>query len=286
MALAAPAAAQGFNPFGDTQTTRGAYRNDPRPQRLQPLPPPQPQYGYRYGPGYAYGVRPGYGYGRPGYGSQGYGSPYGFDDDDDDMVPPAARPRQALPNQPPVTSDGGPRPSISAKTPPLVAFNSSYGAGNIVIDSSGRALYYVVSSTEAYRYPIAVGREGFSWTGAEKISRKAEWPDWRPPAEMRERQPGLPEVMTGGLRNPLGARAIYLGSTLYRIHGTNDAKSIGGAASSGCFRMTNNHIADLYNRASVGSTVTVVSRLPAGTFRGIASNDTTVPARKTLGAAL
>jgi lipoprotein-anchoring transpeptidase ErfK/SrfK len=131
-----------------------------------------------------------------------------------------------------------------------------------VIDTAGRQLFLVQSGGTALRYPISVGREGFTWTGTQKISRVADWPDWRPPAEMRERDPRLPELMTGGVRNPLGAKALYLGNSLYRIHGTNDARTIGQAASSGCFRMLNGHVLDLANRVGVGTTVTVVSSLP------------------------
>jgi lipoprotein-anchoring transpeptidase ErfK/SrfK len=157
--------------------------------------------------------------------------------------------------------DGGGRPGISPEAPPIVRF-SGYAPGNIVIDTRGRALYYVLPGNQAYRYPVAVGREGFQWYGSQKISRTAAWPDWIPPAEMRQRDPRLPERMTGGVRNPLGAMALYLGSTLYRIHGTNDARSIGGAASSGCFRMMNAHVLHLAQRAGVGTTVTVVRSLP------------------------
>ena len=113
-------------------------------------------------------------------------------------------------------------------------------------------LYFILSPTEAYQYPISVGREGFSWTGTEVISRKQEWPDWNPPKEMIARDPRLPDKMTGGMKNPLGALALYLGNTLYRIHGTNDPKSIGRAASSGCFRMMNEHVLHLASLASVG----------------------------------
>ena len=113
----------------------------------------------------------------------------------------------------------------------------------------------------AYEYAISVGREGFNWTGSETVSRKQEWPDWHPPAEMRERDRSLVK-MTGGLKNPLGAMALYLGETLYRIHGTNDAKSIGRAASSGCFRMLNAHILHLASIAEVGTQVAVVAFLP------------------------
>ncbi len=174
--------------------------------------------------------------------------------------------------QVPLSSDGGARPSIAGSPPAPVSFRSSYGAGNIVIDTGGRQLLLIASGTQAYRYPIAVGREGFTWTGVERVSRKAEWPEWRPPAEMRARVRNLPEVMSGGIRNPLGARAIYLGSTLYRIHGTNDTRSIGSASSSGCFRMTNAHVVDLSRRVSIGATVTVVRRLPGSATRFAENN--------------
>jgi lipoprotein-anchoring transpeptidase ErfK/SrfK len=162
----------------------------------------------------------------------------------------------------PAFLDGGARPSISGSAPPQVAF-TGYSTGSIVIDTSSRALYYVTSSTSAYRYPISVGREGFTWRGVERISRVASWPDWRPPAEMRKRDPNLPEVMSGGVNNPLGAKALYLGSTLYRIHGTNDSRTIGYAASSGCFRMMNSHVVHLSGLAGTGTTVHVLNSLPS-----------------------
>jgi lipoprotein-anchoring transpeptidase ErfK/SrfK len=162
----------------------------------------------------------------------------------------------------PITRSGGGRPAIAPAAPPVVAFESNYAPNSIVIDSEGRALYYVLSTTEAYRYPISVGREGFSWTGTETISRKQAWPDWHPPKEMIARDRRLPDKMTGGLKNPLGAMALYLGNTLYRIHGTNDPKSIGHAASSGCFRMMNEHVLHLAGLANVGTQVTVVHQLP------------------------
>ncbi len=152
-------------------------------------------------------------------------------------------------------------------------FDSSYAPGTIVIDSSGRSLYYVLSSGRAYHYRIAVGREGFAWTGTQKISRKVAWPNWHPPEEMRERDPRLPKMMTGGVRNPLGAKALYLGNTLYRIHGTNNARSIGTASSSGCFRMTNANVMHLASIAKVGATVHVLKRLPASLRRSVASSD-------------
>lgn len=163
----------------------------------------------------------------------------------------------------PITRSGGARPAIAPQSPPKVAFNSAYPANSIVIDSEGRMLYFVLSPTEAYQYPISVGREGFSWTGTETVSRTQAWPDWHPPKEMIARDRRLPDKMTGGLKNPLGAMALYLGNTLYRIHGTNDPKSIGHAASSGCFRMMNEHVLHLASLAGVGTQVSVVKRLPA-----------------------
>lgn len=158
--------------------------------------------------------------------------------------------------------DGGARPMITAHAPPVVAFPHDVPANSIVIDTGGRKLYYVLAEHRAYEYPISVGREGFDWTGTEAVSRKQAWPDWYPPAEMRERDAKLPEKMTGGVRNPLGAMALYLGNSLYRIHGTNDAKSIGQAQSSGCFRMLNSAIQHLASVTEIGTTVTVVDSLP------------------------
>jgi lipoprotein-anchoring transpeptidase ErfK/SrfK len=143
-----------------------------------------------------------------------------------------------------------------------VSFPHDNPANSIVIDTGGRKLYYVLPDHHAYAYRISVGREGFSWTGSETISRKQAWPDWIPPAEMRERDPRLPQRMTGGLNNPLGAMALYLGDTLYRIHGTNDARSLGQAQSSGCFRMLNANVLHLASIAEIGTKVTVVSSLP------------------------
>jgi lipoprotein-anchoring transpeptidase ErfK/SrfK len=162
----------------------------------------------------------------------------------------------------PITRSGGARPTILPVAPPKVAFRSNFAPNSIVIDSGGRSLYYVLSATEAYQYPISVGREGFSWTGTEVISRQQAWPDWHPPKEMIARDPRLPDKMTGGLKNPLGALALYLGNTLYRIHGTNEPKSIGRAASSGCFRMMNENVLHLASLAKVGTPVTVVKQLP------------------------
>jgi len=138
-----------------------------------------------------------------------------------------------------------------------VSYKTSKPAGSIVVETGERALYYVLGDGRAIRYAIGVGRDGFRWSGSHKLSRKAEWPTWTPPAEMRKRQPGLPVQMAGGPNNPLGARALYIGSTLYRIHGTNDPGSIGRAMSSGCIRMMNHDIIDLYDRARIGARVYV-----------------------------
>lgn len=159
-------------------------------------------------------------------------------------------------------SSGGGRPSISPKTPQTTSFQNGFEPGSVVIDTAGRKLYYTLSQSSAYVYPIAVGKEGFSWSGVEHVSRIVDWPDWIPPKEMHQRKRGLPLRMTGGLNNPLGAKAIYLGNTLYRIHGTNDAKSIGTASSSGCFRMNNAHVVHLAEHVGPGTTVYVMRRLP------------------------
>jgi lipoprotein-anchoring transpeptidase ErfK/SrfK len=158
--------------------------------------------------------------------------------------------------------DGGARPYLAPRAPAHIAFRSSFAPRSIVIDTAGRKLYFILSPNDAYQYPISVGRQGFSWTGTEVISRKQEWPDWYPPKEMMARDPRVPEKMTGGINNPLGALALYLGKTLYRIHGTNDPNSIGRAASSGCFRMMNEHVLHLAMMAPLGTPVTVVKRLP------------------------
>jgi lipoprotein-anchoring transpeptidase ErfK/SrfK len=188
-------------------------------------------------------------------------------------VAPVAQPRQRTARATPETAvgpafrEGGLRPAIGASTPPKVAF-SGYAPGNVIVDTGGRALYYVLGGGQAYRYPISVGREGFTWRGSETISRVAYWPDWRPPAEMRARDPRLPEHMSGGLNNPLGAAALYLGSTLYRIHGTNNTQSIGSASSSGCFRMNNSHVMHLATLARPGTRVHVIDRLPRNVAGG------------------
>jgi lipoprotein-anchoring transpeptidase ErfK/SrfK len=157
----------------------------------------------------------------------------------------------------------GQEPAPEAKTVPEiyrrqpVFYRSDEAPGTIIIDTSERFLYLIQPNNVALRYGIGVGRDGFQWNGLLKITRKAEWPDWTPPAEMIERQPYLPRFMAGGPGNPMGARALYLGNTVYRIHGTNAPDTIGHAVSSGCFRLVNEQIIDLYERVPVGTKVIV-----------------------------
>jgi lipoprotein-anchoring transpeptidase ErfK/SrfK len=179
--------------------------------------------------------------------------------------------------QPPQGADG--RPTVLSALPPEeqpevgpaqlppnlrkqeVAYATKEPAGTLIVDTPNTHLYYVLGGGRAIRYGVRVGRDGFTWTGVQKISRKAEWPDWHPPTEMIERQPYLPRFMAGGPGNPLGARAMYLGSTVYRIHGTNQPSTIGKFVSSGCIGMLNEDVSDLFDRVKVGTRVVV---LPGG----------------------
>jgi len=170
----------------------------------------------------------------------------------------------ALP--PEVRPETGPKKTL----PPqfrrtLVDYYTKEPAGTLIIDTPNTYLYLVLGQGKALRYGIGVGREGFTWAGAERVSRMAEWPDWHPPEEMIDRQPYLPRFMAGGEGNPLGARALYLGKTLYRIHGTNQPSTIGTFVSSGCIRLTNDDITDLYTRVKVGSRVVVLPGKPPAT---------------------
>jgi lipoprotein-anchoring transpeptidase ErfK/SrfK len=140
----------------------------------------------------------------------------------------------------------------------IVAFSSSKKAGSIIISSKKNELYYVLGNGQAVKYRVATAKRGFEWRGTHKVSYKTQWPDWRPPTEMRKRRPDLPVFMAGGPENPLGARALYLGASIYRIHGTNEPKSIGKAASSGCIRMLNEDVTELYTLVKVGAEVTVL----------------------------
>ncbi len=157
---------------------------------------------------------------------------------------------------------GGGNVGVVGSTSPIgrqmVSIDPKYAPGNIVIITSERRLYYVTSRGQAIRYGIGVGRDGFRWSGVKTVSAKKEWPSWTPPSQMLKRRPDLPRYMPGGIDNPLGARAMYLGSSLYRIHGSNEPETIGQAVSSGCFRMTNDDVVDLYNRVRVGATVYVL----------------------------
>jgi lipoprotein-anchoring transpeptidase ErfK/SrfK len=169
-------------------------------------------------------------------------------------------PRSLAALPPEVRPETGPKKEL----PPqfrraLVDYSTKEPAGTIIVDTPNTYLYLVLGSGKAMRYGIGVGREGFTWAGAERVSRMAEWPDWNPPEQMIERQPYLPRFMAGGDGNPLGARALYLGSTIYRIHGTNQPSTIGSFVSSGCIRLTNEDITDLYARVKVGTRVVVLS---------------------------
>jgi lipoprotein-anchoring transpeptidase ErfK/SrfK len=252
----------------------GEIGNDPRGYGGQQSDPTYPPYRYRapppgygspgYGPpeGYAaqpgYGAQPGYqapgaqpGYGPPGYGPQpGYGTapaPVGPGDRRYAALPPEYQAEEGAPKELP--------PQFRRQ---LVDYRTSHPAGTIVVDTANTYLYLVLGNGKAMRYGIGVGREGFTWAGEERISGMKEWPDWHPPADMIERQPYLPRFMAGGPGNPLGARALYLGKSLYRIHGTNQPSTIGQFVSSGCIRLLNQDIEDLYGRVTVGTRVVVL----------------------------
>jgi lipoprotein-anchoring transpeptidase ErfK/SrfK len=186
---------------------------------------------------------------------QGAGSQPGY-------YPPAGAPQRttAIEGLPPDEQpEQGPRQELPLQFHrQLVDYVTSEPAGTIIIDTPHTFLYLVRGGGKALRYGIGVGREGFTWSGTERISRMTEWPDWHPPKEMIERQPYLPRFMAGGESNPLGARALYLGNTLYRIHGTNQPSTIGHFVSSGCIRLTNEDIEDLYSRVNLGTRVVVL----------------------------
>ena len=171
-----------------------------------------------------------------------------FPSDDDVMVAPAD------------SADASPSAVPDRLRRTTVALNTREAPGTIIIDTGNTVLYYVLGQGRAIRYGVGVGREGFTWSGVQTISNKAEWPDWHPPAQMIARQPYLPRFMAGGPGNPLGARAMYLGASEYRIHGTNDPTTIGKFVSSGCIRLTNEDVTDLFNRVSVGSKVVVMPK--------------------------
>jgi lipoprotein-anchoring transpeptidase ErfK/SrfK len=171
------------------------------------------------------------------------------------MTPPPVQsaPQVALPSQ-----DEGAASEMPARLKrQIVSYPTREAPGTVIIDTPNTYLYYVLGGGQAIRYGIGVGRDGFTWSGTQSITKKAEWPNWTPPAEMIARQPYLPRYMAGGPGNPLGARAMYLGGTVYRIHGTNAPGTIGTHVSSGCIRLTNQDVADLYSRVIVGTRVIV-----------------------------
>jgi lipoprotein-anchoring transpeptidase ErfK/SrfK len=174
------------------------------------------------------------------------------------IAPPADSPASVqLDSSPDEESESG---QLAARLQrQIVRFPSQEAPGTIIIDTPNTFLYYMLGNGKAIRYGIGVGREGFTWSGVKSVARKAEWPDWYPPAQMIVRQPYLPRMVAGGPGNPLGARAIYIGGTEFRIHGTNDPASIGKQVSSGCIRLTNDDVIDLYNRVTLGAEVIVLS---------------------------
>jgi lipoprotein-anchoring transpeptidase ErfK/SrfK len=194
---------------------------------------------------------------------------------------PAAIFQQVMPQQPLPEESVVAEPEDSVAIPEnlrrqIVNYPTREPVGTIVVDTPNTYLYYVLGGGKAMRYGIGVGREGFTWSGVKSVERKAEWPDWIPPAEMIARQPYLPRFMAGGPGNPLGARAMYIGGTVYRIHGTNAPSTIGHNVSSGCIRMLNEDVIDLYSRVNVGAKVVV---LPAGprTAPVVATRDRIAP---------
>jgi lipoprotein-anchoring transpeptidase ErfK/SrfK len=170
----------------------------------------------------------------------------------------ASAQRSAYPTDEVIASDESATPERLRRA--VVAFGTTEAPGTIIIDTGNTTLYYVLGQGRAIRYGVGVGRDGFTWSGVQTISRKAEWPDWHPPSEMIARQPYLPRFMAGGPGNPLGARAIYLGTSQYRIHGTNDPSTIGKFVSSGCIRLTNEDVIDLFSRVDVGTKVVVLPK--------------------------
>jgi len=270
------------------------------------LSPDDPRYGRPAGPPpVIYGDRPA-GSQQPVYSDRndsripGVGIVYPSDDRAGLRPPGAVGATGAVPpqQQPAVGADGRPvqlaalppeeQPEAApAQLPPNlrrqeVSFATKEPAGTIVVDTSNTHLYYVLGGGRAIRYGVRVGRDGFTWNGVQKISRKAEWPDWHPPTEMIERQPYLPRFMAGGPGNPLGARAMYLGSTIYRIHGTNQPSTIGKFVSSGCIGMLNEDVSDLFERTKVGTRVVV---MPGGPPPGTTTASAAPPPGGPAGAA-
>jgi lipoprotein-anchoring transpeptidase ErfK/SrfK len=237
--------------YGPPQPYDPRYDNDDDTTSAMPPPPQQ-----RYGSAPAYGNTAPYDP-PPGYSNAPTSANAG----------PASRPldlnNQNSSSVATLPPEDQPETGEAKELPPnlkrqLVDYQTAEPAGTIVIDTPHTYLYLVLGNGKALRYGIGVGREGFTWAGRERVTRMAEWPDWTPPKEMIERQPYLPRFMAGGDSNPLGARALYLGNTVYRIHGTNQPSTIGSFVSSGCIRLTNTDIEDLYRRVQVGTRVVVM----------------------------
>jgi lipoprotein-anchoring transpeptidase ErfK/SrfK len=298
-------------PPGSPQQPDYAGRPGQEPQPgygVRPTQEPQPGYAGRPGqePQAGYAGRPSQdGYGRPAYDvPPGYARPgqdvpgtYSGRPSQDpqpgfagrplpDMTPTARPPMDVTPGRsgtavaslPPgdEPETGTPQELPAHLKRQTVQYQTREPAGTIIIDTANTHLYLVLGNGQAMRYGIGVGREGFTWSGRERVSRMAEWPDWHPPAEMIERQPYLPRFMAGGEGNPLGARALYLGKTLFRIHGTNQPSTIGKFVSSGCVRLLNEDIEDLYGRVNVGSQVVVLPGKPPATAQQLPQQQPTV----------
>jgi lipoprotein-anchoring transpeptidase ErfK/SrfK len=185
-----------------------------------------------------------------------FGQPFSYQQREAVPAPPFARDSYARDSYARDSYDGAEQGDRFRRQ--VVDYPSREAAGTVIVDTPHTYLYYVLGNGKALRYGIGVGRDGFTWSGTESVSRKAEWPDWTPPPEMIARQPYLPRFMAGGPSNPLGARAMYLGNTIYRIHGTNAPETIGQNVSSGCIRLVNEDVMDLYSRVNVGTKVIVL----------------------------
>jgi lipoprotein-anchoring transpeptidase ErfK/SrfK len=285
------AAAQGYYPPpppdyyapppGDYYPAEGYYPPPPPYYGRGPVPPaavgtPEPSYNSAYEPDQAappYPPQP-RAYGGPPDRSAAWSAPgdvprppgaVSSSSDTTGSIHPATGNRTAVAGLPPEDQpEGGSAADLPRQFQrQLVDYVTSEPAGTIIIDTPHTYLYLVLGPGKALRYGVGVGREGFTWTGTERISHMSEWPDWHPPKEMIERQPYLPRFMAGGEGNPLGARALYLGNTIYRIHGTNQPSTIGHFVSSGCIRLTNEDVTDLYSRVNVGTRVVVLPGSPS-----------------------
>jgi lipoprotein-anchoring transpeptidase ErfK/SrfK len=275
-----------------TYSDRGPVMSPDDPRYGRPMPPPgsysgpvmspdDPRYGRSDPPAVIYADRPAgapqpYGPGGDAYLNDDYGrgprppGAVGSANVTGSVQPPQGAPPQGPDNRSVMLLPPDEQPdSAPVNLPPNlrrqeINFVTKEPAGTIIVDTPNTYLYYVLGNNRAIRYGVRVGRDGFTWTGVQKISRKAEWPDWHPPPEMIDRQPYLPRFMAGGPGNPLGARAMYLGNTVYRIHGTNQPSTIGKFVSSGCIGMLNEDVSDLFDRAKVGTRVVVWPGNPPG----------------------